>query len=444
MRFSELPQHVVQLGQRLGASDAACLGTHETRKIVRFANNEVTVTETLDSNALAILISRERRVLISGTEDIERARVDQSLKRMIETSETVAPSESYTPLPHGPFEYREIRGAYDHGVASMNSELVEYAKSAIDHALRSGAKRVAGILTCLTRGLRLVTSGDIDASWRSTTIQISVRAFVSEEATGHDVSISRSAAGFKPELAGERAAEMARLAVDPVEIETGKYDVVLGPSMFANLANEAVGSASAFSVDAGLSFFRGMLGHRVAPPWFSLIDDGVIPEGVASRPFDDEGAPTGETIVINNGVLRSYLHNSSTARKFGAKTTGNAGWIAPMPWNAVVSPGRLSEEELLEAMGDGLYLANNWYTRFQDRAKGDFSTICRDGAFIVKGGKIDKPVKGLRVSDNMLRILGAIQEASRERKWIRWWEVSIPTLAPSVWVKDVGITRSTR
>jgi predicted Zn-dependent protease len=62
----------------------------------------------------------------------------------------------------------------------------------------------------------------------------------------------------------------------------------------------------------------------------------------------------------------------------------------------------------------------------------------------VKDGKMGQPLKGVRVSDNMLRMLGAVQAALRERCWIRWWEVSIRTLTPSVWVKGVGVTRSTQ
>jgi len=444
LRFNELPLHVVQLGLKLGASDVACLGVHERRRMVRFANNEVTVTQTWNSNLLSVLLSRERRVLVSGTEDISHRGVDQSVRRLIEASKAAAPSESYTPLPRGPFKYQETSGSYDPKLAEMSSELVEHAKTAIDHALYAGAKRVAGVMICSTTELLLATSGDVEASHRGTSVETSVRAFVSDEASGQGLSISRNAAGFRADLAGERAAEIAKLAVNPVEIESGRYNVVLGPSMFANLVNDAVRAASAFSVDAGLSFFKGMLGRRVGPPGFTLTDDGVSSEGVASRPFDDEGVPTGRTAIVDDGVLKSYLHNSSTARKFGVESTGNAGWIAPVPWNAVVSQGMLREEELFEVMGDGLYLTNNWYTRFQDRANGDFSTICRDGAFKVKGGRIGQPVKGVRVSDNMLRIFGAIKAASKERHWIRWWEVSIPTLAPSVWVKDLGITRSTQ
>jgi PmbA protein len=147
---------------------------------------------------------------------------------------------------------------------------------------------------------------------------------------------------------------------------------------------------------------------------------------------------------VENGILRSYLHNTSTAKKFKTSSTANAGWIVPQPWNIVVEGGDLHEEEMLKELGDGIYMTNNWYTRFQDYRSGDFSSVCRDGLFRVKGGEITESLKGLRISDNLPRILQNIAAMSRNRKWVKWWEVEIPTLTPSVIVRNVRLTRSTK
>jgi len=109
----------------------------------------------------------------------------------------------------------------------------------------------------------------------------------------------------------------------------------------------------------------------------------------------------------------------------------------------VLEPGEMSKDEILEEAGDGLYISNNWYTRFQNYRQGDFSTIPRDAMFQIQNGRLGSPVKGLRVSDNMIRILSSIRDVSKERKWIRWWEVDIPTYLGHFLVDQVGITRST-
>ncbi|MEM3654018.1 MAG: metallopeptidase TldD-related protein, partial [Candidatus Bathyarchaeia archaeon] len=301
-------------------------------------------------------------------------------------------------------------------------------------------KRVAGTLTAKSIDIFLETSGGASGKDRIKSIEIVVRAFMNDDASGQGISCSKDKKGFDPVKASLEATEIAKLALNPVNVKPNKYDVILGPCVFANLMNEVMASASAFNVDAGLSFFSEKLGSKVANEKFNLIDDPTLPDGLNSRIFDDEGIPTKRTIVIENGILKTYLHNSMSAKKFKTSTTGNAGWIVPTPWNIVVEKGEFSKEELFKTLKNGLYLTNNWYTRFHNYMNGDFSTICRDGAFEVVDGEITQSLKGVRISDNMLRLLKNIYAISKEKYWIKWWEVPIPVLAPFVLIKNVNIT----
>jgi PmbA protein len=147
--------------------------------------------------------------------------------------------------------------------------------------------------------------------------------------------------------------------------------------------------------------------------------------------------------VIEDGVLRTYLHNTSTARKYDTTTTANAGLIAPRPTNIVLSEGDHSFDELLAEMGTGLYITNTWYTRFQNYSTGDFSTIPRDGIFLVKNGEITASLKDIRVSENMIGLLSRIAAIGDRSEHIHWWEAETPTFTPAVMAKDVRITRST-
>jgi PmbA protein len=162
---------------------------------------------------------------------------------------------------------------------------------------------------------------------------------------------------------------------------------------------------------------------------------------------DDEGYPTQETPLIVNGVLQTYLHTAYTAAEHKAALTGSAAFAAetgmyPIPRNLILKPGESSLEDLCDKAHDGLYITNNWYTRFQNYQTGDFSTICRDGMFQIKNGKLAQPLKEMRLSDNLLRILQSIKGISRDQHWIRWWEVTIPTLTPAILAEGVGITTS--
>jgi PmbA protein len=128
---------------------------------------------------------------------------------------------------------------------------------------------------------------------------------------------------------------------------------------------------------------------------------------------------------------------------FKTETTGNAGLVAPNPWSLELDAGGMSRDELFRETKRGLYLTNTWYTRFQNYAKGDFSTIPRDGIFLVEKGEMGQSLKDLRVSDNALTMLGNIVGISKERQQVHWWgEADPPSLCPYVLIKDVHLTKS--
>jgi PmbA protein len=88
-------------------------------------------------------------------------------------------------------------------------------------------------------------------------------------------------------------------------------------------------------------------------------------------------------------------------------------------------------------------VTNTWYTRFQNYAAGDFSTIPRDGIFLIENGEIKQSLKDIRLSDNALRLLGNITGISKERQHVHWWgEADPPSLSPYILMKDVQITTS--
>jgi PmbA protein len=121
------------------------------------------------------------------------------------------------------------------------------------------------------------------------------------------------------------------------------------------------------------------------------------------------------------------------------ETTANAGLIAPRSFNILFDCKKGDVFDVKE----GIYITNVWYTRFQNYANGDFSTIPRDGAFLIKNGEIVQSLKGLRISDNMLNILKNIKYSNKKVIQIKSWEAEIPTFTPEVLVNNVNITKPT-
>jgi len=360
------------------------------------------------------------------------------------------PGEVEPTLPKGPFVYEPVPATYDARIPHMTHELTDLAEEAINAALAEGARRCSGIVLTSEWERFVKTSAGAEGRDRGTSIELSIRAFVADDSSGQGNSCATRLEDFNPRFAGAEAGKIADQAANPVYGNEGKYTVLFGPAIMANLLNRVADFASAYYVDLGLSCLTGKIGQKVASEKLTLTDDRRLPGGINSCSLDEEGYPTQRTTIIERGIMKTYLHSSYSVAKYGGTLTGSAFYVggtwgmAPVPLNVTVEPGECREEQLFELVEDGLYLTNNWYTRFQNYQTGDFSSICRDGAFQIKSGKIERSLKGLRISDNMLRILQSITALSNERRWIKWWEVTTPVYLPAMVVEDVAITRTTK
>lgn len=446
----ETMQRIVSEAKKLGVKFTAAGFTRSQEQMVRFSNNSITVINSWQTETPTIYLTSDGKRAACRIEEQNGEVISKIIKELVDSMRATPRGDVDFELPRGPFEYSVIEGIYDKRLVESQTVLIDAAETAINSAKKEGAERVSGVVNSGSWEHHVLTSAGAEGSGKGTGIEITVRAFAADDATGQGISIATNLSHFDPARAGKNAGTIAKMARGAIPGKAGRYNVVFGPSIFADLIDRVADSASAYSVDLGLSFFKERLGERVASDKFTLHDDGRLPNGPGSVTLDDEGYPSQDTPIITKGKLKNYLHTSYTAAKYRAQLTGSAQFEAgiagmvPAARNLIIEAGEEEVDELFEEARTGLYITNNWYTRFQNYQTGDFSTICRDGIFEIRNGKLGNPVKGLRVSDNMLRILQSIEALSRERQWIRWWEVPTPTLVPHTLVKDVGITTASK
>src|SRR5437867_732391 len=236
--------------------------------------------------------------------------------------------------------------------------------------------------------------------------------------------------------------KIADLTKNPVTGQAGTFDIVFDPLIFGSLIDQAGGRAGAYSVLAGLSPYAKKIGKKVASEAVTITDDGSA-ESIGRRRFDSEGVPTKRNTIIQKGILKTYLHNTSTAKKFKTKTTANAGLIAPDAHALFCKPGDWTKDEIFEECKDGLWLTNTWYTRYQSYVTGDFSTIPRDGIFRIKKGEVVGVWKDIRLTDNLINVWKSVEGLTKTADQVQWWgEVYVPTFAPYALARKIGITRS--
>ena len=428
---------LVKKAKSLGADEVIAKTTFGRRMQIRFSNNEIDISKVWNDYLTDVALTWNKRVVATEIRNFERA--EERVEDLFKLAKVSQPNPMYGGIAGGTFAYGESKADGKISTLEEPTAIVEQAIEAARAEVPTGLN-AGGTLYANYEDVYLVSSEGPTGQDARSSIELSIRAFSQKEASGHGVECSSSLKDFDPSRAGRKAGEMARLAKDPVAGEEGTYDVIFDPLITGSILGTYAMMASAFYVMIQMSVFGNKLGEKVASEIVTLRDS---PAGysVANRLFDDEGVPARETVIIDRGVLRTYLHNTSTAKIFKAETSGNAGLVVPEAWNVELDPGSFSREELFGEVRNGLYLTNTWYTRFQNYAVGDFSTIPRDGAFIIENGVIRGSIKDIRISDNVLRMLGDIAAISRERQHIHWWESQYPTLSPYILSKDVRITR---
>jgi len=432
-------EEIVKKAKVLGADEVIASTVLGKYRQIRFSNNQIDITVAWNDYATDVILAWKKRVVATQIHDFQES--DANLRQLMKLAKVSEENPTFGGFAEGTFRY--AKSSADKKIEKLGN-LTDHVSAAIEAAKKEAGSKVesGGILFTKFENVYLASSeGPTGVDARSA-IELSIRAFSEREASGHGVECSSTLREFEPSRAGTKAGEIAKMAKNPSLGDEGVYDVVFDPLVFGSLLGVWAGMASAYSIMTRTSVFVDKLGKEVAPEIVTLKDNPA-PYALSNRVFDDEGVPTRENTYIDHGRFKTYLHNASTAKIFKTETTGNAGLIAPTPWNTEMEPGDASREELFEEMKRGLYLTNTWYTRFQNSAKGDFSTIPRDGIFLVEKGEIKRSLKDLRISDNALAMLGNIASVSRERQHVHWWEeADPPSLSPYVLMKNVHITKS--
>ncbi|MFA4819486.1 MAG: TldD/PmbA family protein [Candidatus Aenigmatarchaeota archaeon] len=433
--------NLISFATKNGADDVAIETIRREASQIKFSNSSVNVGQNWLVTRHNVFVSVKNATASSTFQGLTEQQLSAAIKSLIFAAKKSNPSTEYSGLANGPFKYKAVNGVYDKNVVDYDSAHV--VEIALD-ASAENSKTAAGFFYKEVSERNVQTSSGADAAEKKTELQLSIRAFNEQNESGHAVSCSRMLKGFDPEGAGSRAGETAKLAKNPVSGKPGKYDIIFAPMAIGNLLSRVGEFSTAFNIDSGFSCFGEKVGKQVASNIVNINDNGRLQNGFNSSHFDDEGVPTKITSIIRNGVLKTYLHNTSSARKHKTKTTANAGIISQRYNNLILEPGKVSKEKLFAGVDNGLFVTNVWYTRFQSYYAGDFSTIPRDGIFVIKNGVIAGSVNNVRITENIMRMLLNISGLSNRTECVQWWEeISPPVYTPYALIKDVNVTLPT-
>ena len=209
----------------------------------------------------------------------------------------------------------------------------------------------------------------------------------------------------KPEAWAREALRQALVNLEAEDAPAGSMPVVLGPGWPGVLLHEAVGHGLEGDFNRkGTSVYSGRIGERVAARGVTIVDDGTLAGRRGSLNIDDEGTPTRCNVLIEDGVLRGYLHDTLNARLMGMAPTGNGRRESfahlPMPrmTNTYMLPGDHAPEEIIASVDKGLY-AVNFGGGQVDITSGKF-VFSASEAYLIEHGRVTRPVKGATLIGN--------------------------------------------
>ncbi|MEW6213954.1 MAG: TldD/PmbA family protein [Nitrospirota bacterium] len=210
-----------------------------------------------------------------------------------------------------------------------------------------------------------------------------------------------------------RAAKRAVMMLTARRAPGGRMPVVISSEAGGTMIHEAIGHGlEADLAQQGLSVYSKKIGQQVASPIITVIDDSTIPQKRGSFRFDDEGTTSQKTVLVENGILRSYMYDNLTAIKDGVKSTGNGRRQSyqhrPIPrmTNTFIAPGETSPEKIISSVEYGL-LVKKMGGGQVNTITGDFVFEVQEG-YLINKGRIEEPVRGATLAGNGPWVLKSI------------------------------------
>ena len=436
--LKELAQEVVARAVASGATAAECVIREgdEFSTLVRLGQVE-TLKES-GSKSIGVRVFFGKRSANTYSSDFSRAGLDRMLDSALELAK-ITSEDPYSGIPEAA-ELGSLAGnleLYSADVYSLpGSERISYARRAEKAALDSDSRvrnSDGGSFDAATGHKILANSHGFLGEYRRSYCSVAAVPIAQDEAGAMQrdywYSVARSLSRLdSPENVGKIAAQRALRRLGARRVKTTEVPVVLDPLVATSILEHVFEGVNGDSVYRGASFLAGKLGQQVAASHVTVVDDGTMVGGFGTSPFDGEGVPTRRTVVIENGVLNSYLLNSYTAKKLGLKTTGNAarglaGTPGIGPGNYFLQPGSRTPQQVIGDIKEGLYITE-FLGMGVNLVTGDYSRGA--SGLWISGGELAYPVEEITVAGNLKEIFKNLSEVANDLEFRG--SVAAPTL----------------
>lgn len=409
-----------------GATAAECVIREgdEFSTLVRLGQVE-TLKES-GSKSIGVRVFNGKRAASTHSSDFTRAGLDRMLNSALELAK-ITSEDPFAGIPE-PDQLGSISGEldlYSTDVYSLpGQERIAYArraeKAALDYDPRIKNSE-GGSFDAATGHKILANSHGFIGEYRRSYCSVAAIPIAQGEngAMQRDYwfSVSRNLAKLEsPEEVGKIAAQRTLRRLGARKVKTQQIPVIFDPLVANSILGHIFEGVNGDSVYRGASFLAGKLGQKIASENVTVVDDGTMPGGFGTSPFDGEGIPTRRTVVIENGILKSYLLNTYTAKKLGLETTGNAsrglaGTPGIGPGNYFLQAGTRTAQQLIADVKQGLYVTE-FLGMGVNLVTGDYSRGA--SGLWISSGELTYPVEEITVAGNLKDMFLNISEVAND------------------------------
>ena len=417
--------------EKMGASEGESYILSSTECVISVRNNIWNKRKKKDVCIGLRTLTDKKKGFAAGT--LPMCSLEEIEKASLALSKASAPDPYWKHLPHKK-KVTEPEGIFDKNLKDMSElELLDTVQILVDTA---GDRACQPDCTVITRveDIALANSHGVEGFYSSTKIDVTFSCRCKE----NDILSEFHSRNFSDNLYS-LAENTVKNALESKKFskvdKTFTGDIVLLPEAAGFIVMPCI----KWAVD-GENFYSKrshftLEGEEVASPLITITDNGLLPSGVQSAPFDGEGTPMQKTVLLEKGIFRHVLHSEYTACKYGSSSTGNALRSATRepsvsPTNLVIKKGRSSLTDLIEQVDTGVLL--NDFTGDVDPSSGYFNG--RGEGSYIKGGEIEYSCKNLHVQGNAFELLGNVTGVGKEEHCSSEGVYAVPLLTGTVTV----------
>ncbi|HKG36668.1 MAG TPA: TldD/PmbA family protein [Solirubrobacterales bacterium] len=412
-----------------GAGDAEAYAVEEATREVRVHERELESLTAATERGVGVRAWIGGRVGFAYGTDLSAHGLRATATLAAEAA-SIADEDEHAGPPGAAGPPPTLDGLRDGSVSAWGPDRAADLALAVERAALGGDDRITGVEQAVyadsAERVAIASSTGMDGSYETSSCYAWLQAMAASgdgRETGLGFGMARGPAGLDPEAIGAEAAQRAVSMIGAVKPESRSCPAVLDTTVAASFAGLIGSTLAADSVQRGRSPFAGKLGEEVASDALELHDDALDPDGLASSPFDGEGVPCGRRALIEGRRLRTYLHDSYTARRDGVESTGNAGRAgyrsqpSVSASNLVVGTGGRDLAGLFEQAAEGVYVTDvAGLHSGVNPVTGTFS-VGASGT-LIRGGEQAEPVREFTIAGDLVSLLGAVVATGSRRRWV--------------------------